>query len=329
MVLPFDLLGRKWLDLGASNPNLIKELRPLLVFFVAFDRARKATALGSGVITADFQGAAVALTARHVLAEFAVSAQKPHINQSSSLFQEFKVGDHLSVHPEHMKAGWMGQNSASFLNVLSTNFNDFSDLQGCLVASQAGEEAEFIVGGSVPIDLRPLRVGEVIYQISCGGLILLETEEPMQRDGIGQKLQISNHVSLRVGTVTEIFPRGRQFTKGPAFTTSIPSSPGMSGGAVLRIENNRPSICGVISSDFSTEHAHNDFFLTGVTVAMMVWPALGLRLSTSNEEHQTWFEAMQRGVLPMPIGGLDGFLVCEVEGGDVRMAVPTTHLPVP
>jgi hypothetical protein len=322
MVLPFDPLRRKWLDLGPTNPGLIDELRPLLVVFIAFDRDRKATALGSGIITAASKGVTVALTARHVMAEGAVSAQKPHLDRSGGFFREFRAGDHLSLHRERLKVCWMGQKNAAFLDVLSTNFNDYADLQGCFLAARTGEEAEFLVDSGVSIDLRPVQKGEVVYQLSCGDISLIETQVPIQKDGAGQVLKIKNHVSLRVGTVTNVFPQGRPLTKGPAFETSIPSSPGMSGGAVLRIEDNRPSICGIISSDFSVKKAHVNFFSSGSTAAMMVWPTLALKLITSETAQQTWFDAMQRGVLPMPIGGLEGFKLNESVDGTIEMTVP-------
>lgn len=217
----------------------------------------------------------------------------------------------------------MGQKNAAFLNVLSTNFNDFADLQGCLLAASNGEEATFSVDRGVSIDLRPVQKGEVVYQLSCGDISLIETQAPIQKNGAGQVLKIKNHVSLRVGAVTNVFPQGRRLTKGPAFETSIPSSPGMSGGAVLRIEDNRPSICGIISSDFSVERAHTDFFSSGLTAAMMVWPTLAFKLITSDAAQQTWLDAMRHGVLPMPIGGLEGFKIKESVDGTIELSVPT------
>lgn len=325
MVLPFDPLRRKWLDLGPTNPAIIDELRPLLVVFIAFDRDRKATALGSGVITAASKGVAVALTARHVMAEGAVSAQKPHLDRSGGLFRDFRIDEHLSVHPEKLKVCWTGQKNAAFLDVLSTSFNDFADIQGCFLAASTGKEAEFSLDKGVSVDLRPVQKGEIVYQLSCGDINLFETQAPILKDGVGQVLKIKNHVSLRVGTVTNVFPQGRPLTKGPAFETSIPSSPGMSGGAVLRIEGNRPSICGIISSDFSVKKAHTNFFSSGLTAAMMVWPTLALKLITSDTAQQTWFDAMRRGMLPMPIGGLDGFEVKESIDGAIEMSVPANQ----
>jgi hypothetical protein len=330
MPISFDPMQREWLDLGPTNPGLVDELRPLLVFFIAWDSGSNPTILGSGTIIAAGSyppGAAVVLTARHVMAEFAVDAQKPHLVGTAGLFREVRPADHLSLDPKRLKVAWMGRSTAAFLNVLSTSFNDFSDMQGCFIAAQIGEEPNFVGSGSVPLDLRPVVVGETVYQLSCGALGLTEIQEPAG-DWAGQILRISRHVSIRVGTVTGIFSDGRRGRSWPAFTTSIPSSPGMSGGAVLRIEDNRPSICGVISSDFSPNGAGMDFNVRGDTVAMMVWPTLALKLTTAENLSLTWFEAMQTGVMSEPIGGLSSFSINENSSGEITMKVPQHWLPV-
>jgi hypothetical protein len=69
MPLPDDTLGRWWIELAGTNPNLVDDFRSCLVAFVAFDRGTKPGLAGTGFIIGTGENIALAITAKHVLTE--------------------------------------------------------------------------------------------------------------------------------------------------------------------------------------------------------------------------------------------------------------------
>jgi Trypsin-like peptidase domain len=328
MPLSFDPCRREWLELGPNNPVLVDELRPALVSFVAYDTSKNARLLGTGAVVGAMQGVALILTARHVALDGAVAAQKPHLAGSGGPFRDDRPAKHLSVAPARLKLFWGSNNGALGLNVFSTHFNDFADLQGCVAVPQNGDEESF-QPAALAVDLRPVQIGEVVYHVSYADMALNELVRPTGADGAGQVLEIRQRVSVRIGTVTGLHPNGLRMYRWPSFTTSAPSEPGMSGGVIVRMRECEPlGVCGVISGDCSTETARTNFFTAGETVAAAVWPVLALKMPiavSSNPrdiQYRTWFDAMKSEVMPAPLGGLDGYSVTEAANGVISVKVP-------
>jgi hypothetical protein len=113
-----------------------------------------------------------------------------------------------------------------------------------------------------------------------------------------------------MGTVTRICPKGYRQYKWPCFTTSIPATPGMSGGMVIVCGRAKLGVCGIVCADNSPEEARKgDHNVTGESIIASAWGALSMhipkdppRIINPKAPTLTLYEMMQRNVLPSAIG---------------------------
>lgn len=87
MPIPYDPEKRWWVEVGGSNPALLDSFRPTLVAFLAFDKDSLPRIQGTGFIVAAASDFALIVSAKHVLMEGVLKAQRPHPGHAaSSLF---------------------------------------------------------------------------------------------------------------------------------------------------------------------------------------------------------------------------------------------------
>jgi hypothetical protein len=214
----------------------------------------------------------------------------------------------------------MGSANAAMLNTIHVNYNDTLDIAGCVLVPQ--EKESITQRFAIPLDTDEPSVGAVVHMVSLDGLNVEEHTPPQNTDGKGQIITISQRVSIRVGVVTDICPKGFRQYRWPCFTTSMPAEPGMSGGFVyFPREGVSVAACGVVCADNSTEEARHDFFQCGESVVALTWPALSLRLplafhtETADPGH-TLYEMIRLGHIPPPLGGIDRIHVLETGNGN-------------
>jgi hypothetical protein len=115
MPIPNDSLNRWWVDAASVNPELANDLRPSLVAFLAFDHARMPAIAGTGFIIAGMPGFALVISAKHVLAEGVLNIQRPIPRHSALALFIPGSAKTPSIHPEKLKAIWMGSEHAALL----------------------------------------------------------------------------------------------------------------------------------------------------------------------------------------------------------------------
>ena len=84
MPIPNDPLKRWWMEVGPENPQLVEQLRPILLGFMAFGPGREASLTGSGFIIAGSPEFVLAITAKHVLTEGVGRVQTPWPRHAAS-----------------------------------------------------------------------------------------------------------------------------------------------------------------------------------------------------------------------------------------------------
>lgn len=260
MTIPNDPENRWWVECSGESPDLVNSLRPALVAFAAFDRDREASFIGSGFIAAGTSDFALVISAKHVLVDGVARFQKP--SPSHALSTPFTSGksNRPSIAPDSLKAAWMGSTQAALMNVAFAGYNETLDIAACMIVPQEHLSLPF-VPISLPLDTERPEVGQIVHMISHDRLCITEHSPPKDRSGRGQVLKIEKRISLRIGVVTNCYPNGLRQFKWPCFTTSIPASPGMSGGLVfLPNEGKTISACGIVCADSSPAGADVDFF---------------------------------------------------------------------
>ncbi len=324
MTIPDDLENRWWIEVSGANPGLVDDLRPALLAFVAFGPDRKPNIEGSGFIIAADKKAVVVITAKHVLYEGVFRTQRPMSRHAaSSLFiQPSSITP--SIDPKKMKVVWMGQDNAALLNAVHVSCNDTLDA-ACIICMPQESDADQFRPAELPINTTMPNVGEVVYMLSHDILKASETWRSSDSSANGRIISIEKRISIRVGVVTNIYPRGYRQFRWPCFTTSIPAEPGMSGGlVVLPVEGKTTSACGLVCADSSSEEARMSHLQCGESIVACMWPALTLCVPdsvppTPTTQIHTLYHFMRSGRMPVAIGGIDHIDLVDLGNGAFRI----------
>jgi hypothetical protein len=320
MPIPHDPEKRWWVEAAGANPGLVDSFRPTLVGFLAFDRDRIPQLAGTGFVVAAESEFALVISAKHVFTEGVLRAQRPVPGHAASALIIPRHDKMPSIEPTRLKVMWMGSTNAAMLNAVHVGYNDTLDVASCIVVTQEGESIAQRV--SIPLDTDEPSVGDLVHMVAMEGLEAKELMPPKDPDGKGQEISVFRRISIRVGVVTAVYPKGFRQYRWPCFTTSIPAKPGMSGGFVyLPRDGITIAACGVVCADNSTDEAHRDFFECGESVIASVWPALSLRIPLAvpchpNATTYTLFEMIRLGHMPSPLGGIERIKVLETGNGD-------------
>jgi len=323
MTLPNDSLRRSWVEIAAVNPDLVANFRPSLLCFVAVAPGRHYQIVGTGFVIAANNDFALAMTAKHVLVEGAERIQRPTPSHASSAL--FVHPTQPSLDPQKLRAVWMGQQHADMLNVLHAGYNDTTDLACCVVMPQESFVEPFRAT-SIPLDMAVPRTGDVVHLISQAALLVEEAVPPTDPSGRGQTIRFTKSVSIRIGTVTGVYPQGLRQYKWPCFTTSIPVEPGMSGGfTFLPRDGQTIAASGIVCADASPDEARTNQMLPGESIIACAWPALGLRFpdaipSTPEGVTHSLYAMVRSGRVDVAVGGLDGIQFVEQDNGDCTIA---------
>jgi hypothetical protein len=323
MPIPHDIEKRWWVEAAGANSGLVDSIRPTLVTFIAFDRDRNPQPIGTGFIVAAESQFALVISAKHIFTEGVLRAQRPMPGHAPSALIVHRRDSVPSIEPERLKVLWTGDTNAAMLDAVHVNYNDTLDIASCIIVPQENELITQRV--SIRLDTDEPSVGDVVHMVAMEEMKVEEVSPPKSFDGKGQEISVYRRVSIRVGVVTAVYPKGFRQYRWPCFTTSIPAKPGMSGGFVyFPREGVAIAACGIVCADNSTDEAHRDFFQCGESVVASAWSALSLRMPFAFPHHpdtptHTLFEMIRRGHMPKPLGGIEHISVVESENGDCRI----------
>lgn len=305
MPIPDDDLKREWIDASNNNPNYVDLYRPCVIAFLAFNRDHIPFIAGSGFIIGISEKYTVALTAKHVLTEGVLNIQHPLARHAPSALFVPKSSTIPSIEESKLRVCWMGSNNADLLFTRHIGYNDSLDV-ACAIFEAQPEIEESFKPSNVVLNANEPSKGDVIHMISLDKLEISDYSPPTDISGAGLSFSLNRRVSIRVGTVTDIYPQGYRQYKWPCFTTSIPAEPGMSGGMVFVAKDNQPiSICGIVSADASTDEARADNAVCGESIIASAWTALSLpipEILQSNSPLTSIYDLMKKGLIHPAIG---------------------------
>jgi hypothetical protein len=325
MPIPNDHLQRSWIEVAATNPSLVANLCPSLLAFMAVGPGRVASFAGTGFIIDGSPEFAAVLTAKHVLTEGIARLQRPTSHAPSALFVPVSA-NRPYLDPEKLKVCWMGSQHANMMNVAHVSYNDALDIACCVITPQ-DQYAHPFRPVSIPIDTAVPKIGEVVQMISLDNMLVDELVAPADAEGIGQVISLHRRVSIRLGTVTGVYPEGFRQYRWPCFTSSIPAEPGMSGGFVFLPRDGKTiSACGLVCADNSPSEARSNQDQSGESVIACAWPALALHLpeaipSAPDRPTHSLYQFMRDGRVAEAIGGIGQIEVVERGGGNLTTAL--------
>lgn len=307
MPIANDPLGRCWIELGGANPQLVAVYRPALFALLAFAPGREPMFVGTAFVIAGDGEAAILFTAKHLITGIA-AIQYPYARSApSSLFVPTRQTV-PTTDPARLKAIWMNNQSGNIMDVDWMCYNDSTDL-GLMIVKQQSEHANTFAPTAILIDATTISIGDRIHIVSHDSMTVTEVTPPRDAQGDRQRIRGMKRVSIRLGYVTGIYPKGYRQYRWPCFTTSIPVEPGMSGGlATIPRDGETIAACGVVCADASVPDARTDQRVCGESVIGMTWPGLALRIpdsipSTPQTATKSLYEAMSVGSLTAPWGG--------------------------
>lgn len=305
MPIPGDTLNREWVDASNNNPESVEMYRPCLIAFLAFSHGHVPSIAGSGFIVGHSEDFAIALTAKHVLTEGALEIQRPYSRHAPSALFVPTSARRPSIDENKLRASWMSAKSSDLLFTRHIAYNDTLDI-ACAVFEPQATFKKIFKPTSILLDANEPSVGDVVHMVSLDGLEISDYSPPTDISGAGYSFIMGRRVSIRVGTVTGIYPKGYRQYKWPCFTTSIPAEPGMSGGMVYVVRDSGPiSVCGIVSADNSTDEARMNNALCGESVIASAWAALCLPIPKEtgvNPSMQSIYDKMKLNHMPAAIG---------------------------
>jgi len=319
MKIPGDPEQRFWVEVSGANPDLTVSYRPSLVCFIAFEPNGEAKIAGSGFIIGAGSGFAAVITAKHVLFEGVSRIQRPHsMSAPSAIFVPESIKQ-PNIEPASLKALWMGSSHAAMLDVVSVEYNESTDSCCCLVAASDSDQRTF-KPTAIPLDTSIPSRGDVVHMVSQASFSV--ATEGVKHERV---LQVRKAVSMRVGVVTNVHPKGLRQYKWPCFTTSIPAEPGMSGGLVtLPKEGKNIGACGIVCADSSDQKARVDQKVQGESIIAVSWTSLGLRVPESwpilkSTSRVTLLEMIRRGDMPSTGNGIERIEISSNDYGGYRI----------
>jgi hypothetical protein len=316
-----------WAEVAPYNEERAAELSNALFALVAFSPAREPKVIGTAFAIAAEQEFTLALTAKHVVDSIAAAQAWGPRSAASSLFAHEARPD---IDDTRLKAMRLGSTTGDVWNVVYANYNESTDIAVLLLLPQDGEARSRLC---IPLDTAVPEVGDIVHLVSQNQMAATEHIAPETRDGKGQVFSIARSMSIRVGKVTGVHQDGLRQFRWPAFTTTIPAEPGMSGGFVFLPGEGLGktiSACGIISSDFSDTAARTNQKVAGESLIASSWPALGLRVPPaipwkSGDPAYTLIRMIDLGRLVSPIGGTSA-IKC-IEGPDDTLTLWRSSTP--
>jgi hypothetical protein len=167
MPIRHGLERRWWAEAAGPNPSLVDSYRPTLVTFLAFDRDRSPQPIGTGFILAAESKFALVISAKHVVAEGVLRAQRPMPGHAPSTLFVRRRDSIPSLEPDGLKVSWKGDPNAAMLNAIHVNDNDTLDVASCIVVPQ--EEESIMQRVSIPLDTDEPSVGSVVHMVAMYG----------------------------------------------------------------------------------------------------------------------------------------------------------------
>lgn len=308
MPIPDDPENRYWVDISSANPERVDDFRPCLVGFTAYDYGHEPDIAGTGFVIGMGADFAIVITAKHVLTEGVQYIQRPVPRHAPSALFVPASSKIPSLNEEKLRTFWAGSESADMLFVRHLSYHDSEDIACCIVAPQKLYATQF-KPRPIPLDTTRPSVGDVVHMVSQSGMKISDRLSPTGVKGTGQQFVVHRNVSIRVGTVTAIYPQGFRQYPWQCFTTSIPAEPGMSGGFVyLPRDGSQIAACGIVCADNSIPEAYTDYSICGESVIACAWVALSLpvpQYHANDSSMRTLLEMMKMGAMIPAVGGVD------------------------
>lgn len=300
MKLPID---HQWSEFIRNDDPIWLGVMSALVAFVVMRQPDIPQFLGTGfVIGTSVDGFLLVLTAKHVIEDGAIRAQRPNglrvPSAPSILFEPEKP----AIDPKNLRAIWMGVDHADMCFVRHVAYADNLDVALCVLEVQENPgNGIHRMAPAIALDTKIPSVGAPINIVTLSGFEI--SEGPSELNGF-RSWKIENRPVIRVGKVTTN-EKESMGHKGPSFGITIPTDGGMSGGfAYVPKDGGTIAACGIISASPKEDNGQTDFRVTGHSTIVGVLGALGLQIPVSSAINVLLFDLVKSGKIQDVAGGV-------------------------
>ncbi len=299
-----DPMNRAWVEFVHSDPKLQSSFRKVLLGLHSTDANINFGTAGTGFIVADTLEWLFFVTARHVLEQI-LKIQKPYIRFDGGPFNTSNETQNVSL-AGRLKVSVFGDDKVFLADVVHLSSNAVTDI-AVGMAKIPPEFRSKRFWRHIPLAVVLPNVGDPIHICS------LINKLPVEIEGteLARHFQVERGVTLRKGVVTNVFPSGYNQYKWPCFTTSIPATPGMSGGFVYSpVHNETIAACGVVCVELISDSDPTSFHQAGESLIACSYLALANILPNNippqdDTDFLTLYEMVQQGRFPKPSGDFD------------------------
>ena len=287
-------IGHQWSEFVRTEDPLWLGVRSALVAFVAMRQLDIPQFLGTGfVIGTSEEGFLLVLTAKHVVRDGAVQAQRPHGRRVPSAPSILFEPEKPAIDPKSLRALWMGVDYADMLFVRHVAYADNLDVALCVLEVQENlGNGIHRMAPAIALDTRIPSIGTPINIVTLSGFEFSEGASDLNGN---RNWKVANRPVIRVGTVitNENESMGH---KGPSFGVTIPTDGGMSGGfAYVPKDGSAIAACGIISASPKEDNGQTDFRVSGHSTIVGVLGALGLQIPVSSATNVLLFDLVKSG----------------------------------
>ncbi len=304
--------GHYWSEYIRSEGPFWLGIRSSLVAFVGIGPKFTPQFLGTGfVIGTDVGGMLLVLTAKHVVEYAAIKVQGVHNRGRVATPAVLLEPEKPQIGPSQLRAVWMGADAADMPFVRHVAYADNLDVAICVLEVQENLRLNIHrLAPAIALDTRIPDVGEWINIVTLTDLALEGSSPSGDGSGIWS---VTTRPIIRIGKVLSQQDEGMGH-KARCFTTTVPTSGGMSGGfAYLPRAGQVVAACGIVSTSPAEDEGKTDFRFPGCSTIVGIMGALGLQVPTSTHPtFSTLFELAKAGQVT-DVAGPEG-LVMEAAG---------------
>ncbi len=302
--------GHHWSEFIRQDTPFWHGIRSSLVAFVGFGPTKIPEFIGTGfVIGTTLEGGLLVVTAKHVVVDGAIQVQGTYRHRASNAPSVLFDPEMPRIDPDKLRAVWMGPDHVDVLVVKHVSFPDGLDVAVCVLEVQHLQpDLRANIHKLAPIialDTRLPAVGDCVHVVTL-------TDHSIKGAYLGTSdrglWNVSTRPVVRVGRVLS-HQEASMGHKAPTFTTSIPTSGGMSGGfAYVPREGHRLAACGIISSSPTEDQGQFDFGVSGCSTIVGIIGTLGAEVPVESEgSYSRLIDLVKSGVVT-DVAGAEGLV---------------------
>jgi len=239
-------------EVGRIRSEIVKGFQEAILPLIVDWGGGKFEYMGVGWIIAGFGRHALMMTAKHITDDV-LKRTMPQRSHPTALPMFLPLPRRLSSKPAKIYALMtLADGTSHALLVDYTWFSRGHDVAICHVLLRDDAPKDMVIRSCVGIDTWPQRETNKPIQV-IGYSDIGPISSPNAKKEPAELFGFSFRIGQRAGVVTEVYGEQDGSIRCPGFRTNIPFDSGMSGSPVFSKDLSKWKVCGIVTSDMSTD----------------------------------------------------------------------------